>query len=166
MARDGRRNPIGAVWGDPTSKRFTFPPRKRSRLTRAHTVRRGLRGRFEFPPTTRSAMVSRHLMRDLLSESLSKQELDVVVLLTNELVTNAIVHSRENFELTVREFSGFVEVEVADSDRRVPVVRAPTPAKGSGRGLAMVESLAQDWGVIRHEMGKAVWFRLAQSPLP
>ena len=116
-----------------------------------------------FPPKTRSAAVSRHLMADLLSESLSRQDLDVVLLLANELVTNAIVHAAENFELTVRVLSGFVEVAVADSDRRMPAVRTPTAATGSGRGLAIVETLAQDWGVTKHDFGKAVWFRFAPA---
>jgi anti-sigma regulatory factor (Ser/Thr protein kinase) len=123
----------------------------------------GIKWRFEFPAMTRSVPVSRHLMADLLSDSLSEQELDVVLLVASELVTNAILHTADSFELTVRLLSGFVEIEVADSDRHTPTLRAPTPEMGSGRGLGIVEALAEAWGVKTHELGKAVWFRVPST---
>jgi anti-sigma regulatory factor (Ser/Thr protein kinase) len=161
MAQYGRPSSIASPWWDPTGRRFTQPRRKRSPSKREQSVRDGLKGRFEFPATKRNARVSRHLVADLLADSLSRRDLDVVLLLTNELVTNAIVHVGQNFELGVRMVSGFVEVEVADIDRRVPTRQAPTTTAGWGRGMTIVESLAQDWGVTRNEGGKVVWFRFA-----
>ncbi|QMU75145.1 ATP-binding protein [Streptacidiphilus sp. PB12-B1b] len=59
---------------------------------------------------------------------------------------------------------GTVRVEVSDACSAVPVVRGadePEVADG-GRGLVLVEALAQAWGVelLTHGIGKTVWFEL------
>ncbi|MGW1163344.1 ATP-binding protein, partial [Streptomyces sp. NPDC002513] len=45
--------------------------------------------------------------------------------------------------------------------RRRPRLRMPTSGDGThGRGLVLVQSLADAWGVRAHGVGKAVWFDL------
>ncbi|MEG8278759.1 ATP-binding protein [Streptomyces sp. AHA2] len=86
---------------------------------------------------------------------------DIAELLTSELVTNAIVHTDHDAVLTATVGPRGLRVEVRDFVARRPRVRVPVPDEGTGgRGLLLVQSLADDWGVRPHEVGKSVWFEL------
>jgi anti-sigma regulatory factor (Ser/Thr protein kinase) len=91
---------------------------------------------------------------------------DVARLLTSELVTNAVLHTQSRrpggtVTLVVIELADGIRVEVADegSAGSVPVVRDDVLAD-SGRGLFLVQSLADDWGYLCDPSGTTVWFRL------
>jgi GAF domain-containing protein/anti-sigma regulatory factor (Ser/Thr protein kinase) len=86
---------------------------------------------------------------------------DVAVLLTSELVTNAVLHAATSARLTVAVGPDRVRVEVADSDGTLPQPRQADEEAIGGRGLAMVALLAARWGADRTDRGKAVWFELA-----
>jgi hypothetical protein len=62
----------------------------------------------------------------------------------------------------VIELAGSLRVEVIDegSAWNVPVVRDDMFAT-NGRGLFLVQSLADEWGYLRDPCGTTVWFRLA-----
>ncbi|MFI9719913.1 ATP-binding protein [Streptomyces sp. NPDC052396] len=90
-------------------------------------------------------------------------------LLTSELVTNALVHTDGGALVSVRlpggpgaPVKGRLRVEVRDFADRHPVLRVPAGERTatSGRGLLLVHSLADGWGVRSHAVGKAVWFEL------
>ena len=87
---------------------------------------------------------------------------DIAVLLTSELVSNAIRHERgESVMLVINGACGELRVDVHDTSRALPVaVDAPADAE-TGRGLMLVESLASEWGFYRTPAGKAVYFTLA-----
>jgi len=85
---------------------------------------------------------------------------DLTVLLTSELVTNAVVHGRGPIQL--------LRVEVGDGEPRLPDGPAkPTDSDVSGRGLMILERLADRWGSHsrRTPPGKVVWFEV-RHPLP
>jgi anti-sigma regulatory factor (Ser/Thr protein kinase) len=86
----------------------------------------------------------------------------VAVLLTSELVTNAITHEAgEIVMLVVSCDGGQLRVDVHDTSRSLPrPVDAPGDAE-TGRGLMLVASLSTDWGYYRTRAGKAVYFTLA-----
>jgi len=88
-------------------------------------------------------------------------DVDVAVLLTSELVTNAIRHeAAETITLTITCVCGQLRVDVHDTSRAMPVIMdAPADAE-DGRGLMLVASLSTDWGVHRTRSGKAVYFTL------
>jgi anti-sigma regulatory factor (Ser/Thr protein kinase) len=90
---------------------------------------------------------------------------DVAVLLTCELVTNAIKHAAGEAILIVITCSGGqLRVEVHDTCCLLPVmVDAPTDSE-TGRGLMLVTSLSTEWGTYRTPAGKAVYFTLAFEP--
>ena len=90
---------------------------------------------------------------------------DVAVLLTSELVTNAIRHEPgQTITLTISFSCGQLRVDVHDTSRSLPVlVDAPADAE-TGRGLMLVATLSSDWGVYRTPAGKAVYFTLACQP--
>jgi anti-sigma regulatory factor (Ser/Thr protein kinase) len=94
---------------------------------------------------------------------------DTAVLLTSEIVTNAVMHSdsrRTGGSVTVLmiEISGGLRVEVADdgSDLSAPVVRGDVYAS-DGHGLYLVQAMADQWGYVRDETGTTVWFWLGDA---
>jgi anti-sigma regulatory factor (Ser/Thr protein kinase) len=90
---------------------------------------------------------------------------DVAVLLTSELVTNAILHARTPVELGVVRDGDKLLVCVADrmDDNPVLVPQDKSRDRPGGRGLALVADLAQRWGTETYTGGKTVWFALAAS---
>lgn len=87
---------------------------------------------------------------------------DVAVLLTSELVTNAIRHEPGGtVTLAITRTQDRLRVDVHDTSRYLPVL-ANSPADAeTGRGLLLVSSLSAEWGVYRTRSGKAVYFTLA-----
>jgi two-component sensor histidine kinase len=83
--------------------------------------------------------------------------LEPVLLVTNELVANAIVHAQSAPVLSLAEAGPDLMVKVADSSPTVPVPRAGTPDETGGRGLILVQALADQWGFEPHSYGKVVW---------
>ncbi len=96
---------------------------------------------------------------------------DDCVLLTSELATNAILHSRSGAggEFTVSVLAGRdvvrVCVEDGGSDEPPCACRAGLRATG-GRGLPLLEALSQRWGFTRGEGRTAVWFELPLVTVP
>jgi anti-sigma regulatory factor (Ser/Thr protein kinase) len=86
--------------------------------------------------------------------------LDVLVLLTSEVVTNAVLHARTEAQLTVVVSAGAVRVEVIDGEPREPVPRRAAIDDTSGRGMQLIDALSSRWGVEPHGVGKLVWFEV------
>ncbi|MGE5289180.1 MAG: ATP-binding protein [Micromonosporaceae bacterium] len=84
------------------------------------------------------------------------------VLLTSELVTNAITHGAGGTVLLVITCTcGHLRVDVHDTSCSAPVpVDAPADVE-AGRGLMLIASLSADWGYYPTHAGKAVYFTLA-----
>jgi anti-sigma regulatory factor (Ser/Thr protein kinase) len=89
----------------------------------------------------------------------------VAVLLTSELVTNAVRHEAgETVMLAITCSGDQLRVDVHDTSCSLPVpVDAPADAE-TGRGLMLVASLSAEWGYYRTPAGKAVYFTLALQP--
>ena len=86
---------------------------------------------------------------------------DAVTLLVSELVTNAVVHAGSDVEVMVRLTSTVARIEVTDASADSPVPRDAAHDEDSGRGLALVGSLARRWGVRPAPGGgKTVWFEV------
>ena len=86
---------------------------------------------------------------------------DTAALLTSELVTNAVLHARQPPSLGVAVRDGQLVVDVADPDPASPQVTWAGAHGEHGRGLAIVDALADEWGVRETPGGgKAVWFAL------
>jgi hypothetical protein len=122
--------------------------------------------RRTLPPTAESASVARWLVNDLLRELVDEETLDTAALLTTELVSNAIRQTREELVVTVRLAGGRVRVGVADSSHRRPQLVQVGSRDTSGRGLHLVEAMADRWGVDPDDrgLGKTVWFELDVPP--
>lgn len=83
------------------------------------------------------------------------------VLLTSELVTNAITHSSgETMTLVLTCDERQLRVDVHDSSPCLPVPASVAPDAEAGRGLMLVATLSEGWGFYRTPWGKAVYFTL------
>lgn len=124
--------------------------------------------RLELPATPAAASVARLFVRCLCEEWGVGSVADVAELLSSELVTNAVLHARSGIELEAARTSTALRVDVRDVGQgriQSKTQQAPTEAEG-GRGLSIVESLAEDWGVEESASGKSVWFTLAAPREP
>jgi anti-sigma regulatory factor (Ser/Thr protein kinase) len=84
--------------------------------------------------------------------------------MVSELAMNAVQHARTQFEVSVELTAGTLRVTVIDSGAGRPTAQPmPPPSSDRGRGLQIVRSLADEWGVNLqgHGSGKSVWFQLA-----
>jgi anti-sigma regulatory factor (Ser/Thr protein kinase) len=121
--------------------------------------------RTELDATPASASTARAFVRDLLAAWDCDTEEDVAVLLTTELVSNAVRHAATRLALDVRRGDDdVVRVEVRDGDVRLPELRRPDVDATGGRGLVLVDALARRWGAEADGHGKVVWFELGQRP--
>lgn len=87
-----------------------------------------------------------------------------------ELAANAVTHGRvpgRDFHLRLTATDDLVRIEVTDTrgDRPVPDAQHPTPEAESGRGLLLIEALADRWGVTPDlPPRKTVWAELTITP--
>jgi anti-sigma regulatory factor (Ser/Thr protein kinase) len=99
------------------------------------------------------------------TQTLAAAQRDDLVVLVSELVTNAVIHGRSEVVLHLIVASHLVRAEVYDyGDTLFFAGTASVPTnQGSGRGLAIVDTLATNWAttVTTPNRGKAVWFELA-----
>ncbi|WP_223205891.1 ATP-binding protein [Streptomyces xanthii] len=107
---------------------------------------------------------TRRAVRELLRHWGDPGQSEIAELLTSELVTNALVHTDREAEITATVRPDGLRVEVRDYTGRRPEPRARPADDGThGRGLFLVESLADAWGVSAPgpgDPGKVVWFEL------
>ncbi|MET9349134.1 SpoIIE family protein phosphatase [Streptomyces termitum] len=118
-----------------------------------------------FEPVGRSVAAARAFVRDTLQGWGHAELVDDAVVLTSELVTNAVVHAGTAAEVLVLRSEDSVRVEVADRypEREIPVqggTRPAGPDKENGRGLLLCAALADRWGVDYSPSRKHVWFHL------
>ena len=114
----------------------------------------------EFPPDPASIPAARHFAVDALDE-LGAGHRDEVELLVSELATNAVIHARTKLRLTLCRAGRRVRVEVGDGDRTPPRVNLrPHPFRPGGRGMCLVNAIADEWGVDLTDDGKIIWFEL------
>ncbi|MCX5193657.1 ATP-binding protein [Streptomyces sp. NBC_00249] len=111
----------------------------------------------------------RRALRELLRHRCRAETAEVAELLITELVTNALVHTEQGAEVSASIRAARLRVEVRDFNAHKPRPYVPSADDGThGRGLLLVEALADAWGVdpLALGRGKVVWFELeARGPL-
>lgn len=108
-------------------------------------------------PEARRLVVTALRARGLSGVTLEDTEVTIA-----ELVANAVLHGRSAFSVKVRLDGRRVRVEVADESPHVPVISAVNGDATSGRGLHLLDALADRWGIDRALRGKVVWTELAR----
>lgn len=114
-----------------------------------------------FEPGDATLSVARRVIAEALAGSFSRVDRDVAVLLIDEVTANAECHAGGALEVVVRATAASVSVEVTDADPASPVLKHPDYLAEGGRGMWLVDQLAQAWGY-RHidGNGKVVWFEI------
>ncbi len=124
------------------------------------------RAAASFDPVGRSVATARAFVRDTLQGWGYADVVDDAVVLTSELVTNAVVHAGTKADVLCLRSDDGVRVEVADRypEREVPLLGSPAdiagPDRENGRGLLLCAALASRWGVEYTPTRKTVWFQL------
>jgi PAS domain S-box-containing protein len=119
-----------------------------------------------FEPVGRSVATARSFVRDTLQGWGFADIVDDAVVLTSELVTNAVVHAGTHAEVLCLRTEDGVRIEVSDRypEREVPLqhsaVSMGSPDREGGRGLQLCAALATRWGVDYTPTHKNVWFQL------
>ncbi|UGY95257.1 SpoIIE family protein phosphatase [Streptomyces gobiensis] len=119
-----------------------------------------------FEPVGRSVAAARGFVRDTLQGWGLADIIDDAIVLTSELVTNAVVHAGTSAEVFCLRDERGVRIEVSDRypERELPLQDAGrlhgSPDREGGRGLLLCAALATRWGVEYTSSDKRVWFRL------
>jgi anti-sigma regulatory factor (Ser/Thr protein kinase) len=117
--------------------------------------------RTVLPCDASSVGTARKLVRRQLSKVDDPDLVDDASLLVSELVTNAILHGHTEVSLRAGIRHGVFRAEISDGNPTVPVPRRPSQLAGNGRGLLLIDEVANRWGVKTTRAGKTVWFELA-----
>ncbi|MBT2401682.1 SpoIIE family protein phosphatase [Streptomyces sp. ISL-100] len=124
------------------------------------------RAAASFDPVGRSVATARAFVRDTLQGWGYSDIVDDAVVLTSELVTNAVVHAGTTADVLCLRTEEGVRVEVGDRypEREVPLQGTAqsfgSPDREGGRGLLLCAALASRWGVEYAPTNKHVWFQL------
>ena len=134
------------------------------RFTAQETSER--RSTRRMPPTSASVFLARRSTRQLLTAwGVGRTVVDAAELVVSELVTNAARQSEDPVDVVLTCVGPVLRMEVTDTSHRMPLppVTDVHPDATSGRGLMLVEALADRWGVQSAGLGKRVW---AEIDLP
>ncbi|WP_167518346.1 ATP-binding protein [Streptomyces albidochromogenes] len=84
------------------------------------------------------------------------ETVDEIVLAVSELLTNAHVHAHSDAQLVLTWDNSCLHVSVHDEAATMPAPRAPDEDAVSGRGVSIVQSLADSWQTHAQQHGKTV----------
>ncbi|SEE18334.1 Anti-sigma regulatory factor (Ser/Thr protein kinase) [Streptomyces misionensis] len=146
--------------------------RRRPRFSGRSAAGSGLLGStasFDLPARPTAVGSARRVVRELLTAWGIPQDVrDDALLVTSELVTNALVHAGGDriacrLDGTADRIRVEVEDEAGDEDVALPVACRPGPDDQHGRGLLLVEALSRGWGVTfpPGRPARVVWAELA-----
>ncbi|HEY7136206.1 MAG TPA: ATP-binding protein [Acidimicrobiia bacterium] len=115
--------------------------------------------RRAFTGDTSAVPEARRYVVELLP-TVSHERRQEIALMVSELATNCVRHAATGFTVTVQVDDGSLRVEVADDGTGRPRVKSPEPTELSGRGLRIVQDLADSFGIRdgHGAGGSTVWF--------
>ncbi|HVB07018.1 MAG TPA: ATP-binding protein [Acidimicrobiales bacterium] len=117
----------------------------------------------DFPRASGSVPRARHFAEKSLV-GLPEAFVGLVALMVSELATNALRHGATPFDVRIDAADDGVAVEVSDNGTGGAVRRSPVSSDPTGRGLQVVDALADEWGVRPAAIPgwrNTVWFSLA-----
>lgn len=115
---------------------------------------------LELLPRLDAAGLARRHVRGALLVWHLEELIDPVLLLTSEVVSNALLHAGTPLTVAIVLDGAGVRVEVRDGSPVQPVRRRRSATATTGRGVQLLDTLADDWGSRVADEGKLVWFRV------
>jgi anti-sigma regulatory factor (Ser/Thr protein kinase) len=114
----------------------------------------------EFPSTPASIAAARRFVARHLAEipGFDEDGRDEVTLMVSELATNSVRHAGTPYRVSLQRIGEFLRIEVSDAGDGQARLRTPGPRDLHGRGLHIVNALADAWGVDAGTPGKITWF--------
>jgi anti-sigma regulatory factor (Ser/Thr protein kinase) len=116
---------------------------------------------WQLPPLSRSVPQARRDVAATLEQWGLPGLVETAVLLVSEVVTNAVLHARTDLTLTMTRAGSGVRIEVSDSSTLPPAMRWHSDNATTGRGLRMLDLLADSWSAEPTATGKTVWFTVS-----
>ncbi|WDM10066.1 SpoIIE family protein phosphatase [Streptomyces lavenduligriseus] len=166
----GEQTPEPQPTGEPMPQQRREPPGETETALHVDNRPRSsvitARAAASFEPVGRSVATARSFVRDTLQGWGFADIVDDAVVLTSELVTNAVVHAGTHADVLCLRTEDGVRIEVSDRypEREVPLQSAAvsmgSPDREGGRGLQLCAALATRWGVDYTPTHKNVWFQL------
>ena len=120
---------------------------------------------IDLPPTSGSVTSARRMVQELLAVWGVPHDRHDAALLVTELVANVVDHVRGEADLTL-ELSvsdTWLRIGVVDGSSIRPIVQELSHERPRGRGMRIVEAIADRWGAEDHKGGKRVWFDMYPS---
>jgi DNA-binding NarL/FixJ family response regulator len=112
--------------------------------------------------STTTSAEARRLVRTAIRAWGCDDVLDAVTLCTSEIVTNAAHHAGGEVRVAVELLPSSIRVSTTDTEPTLPVAQPALATDDAGRGLRVVDRLADRWGIVPHADGKLVWFEVAR----
>lgn len=109
-------------------------------------------------PVPEAVGATRAFVADVLGRwGETPEQVDDVVLVASEMATNAVIHARSPFRISVARSAGGISLAVQDVADRRPQLGTGDIRSDTGRGLAIVATLSSSWGCDDVPSGKVVW---------
>jgi anti-sigma regulatory factor (Ser/Thr protein kinase) len=116
---------------------------------------------LDLASSTRAPRQARRAIIELLTRSGRTDRAGDAALLVSELVTNAVRHAGGPISVSATYLDATLRVEVHDTDQHpLPNLRKPSASDKTGRGLHLVDLLADRWAITPTSDGKTIWFEL------
>lgn len=158
-----RNDPAAADRGMPGGEEEPWPLPRGPVSTALDPAAEPTLGEVRLPSRPQSAGIARRLTAAVLLKqwSLTPQLAEHAVLLVSELVGNAVRHTgARTFGLRMLRRRGWIRIEVRDPSRGLPCLMPVQEMDVSGRGLFLVDTLSDRWGVDLLPRGKTTWFEV------
>ena len=118
-------------------------------------------GFWRFDPNSASEGKSRACVQSVLEQH--EHLMDDIALATSELVANAVVHAQSDLHVVVELWQHMIRIGVVDASPAPPVLQNPDTTSEGGRGLFIVDAIADTWGFDYVPSGKCVWAGFSHS---
>jgi hypothetical protein len=112
-----------------------------------------------------SVAVARNQVRAAIGDWAVSVDTDIAIVLTSDLVTDAIVHGQgATITLAIRCSRSQLRIDVYDTSRALPVTVTEPDGRHSGHLLVLVAALSAEWGSFHTPVGHAAYFALSFQP--
>jgi DNA-binding NarL/FixJ family response regulator len=122
----------------------------------------GAEASVELPRALTSVAAARRFVEARLKEWKLEQLLDDALMISSELVTNAVTHAESSCRIRLSVNVARLRIDVLDAGTGTPEPRALSDTEEHGRGLHIVDAVTSAWGLEDVPEGKLVWAELAR----